>query len=99
MTQSEQSDKKSFVNTLLVVMIGQVGCLTLVVILGSVYLGLWLDKVFDTKPVITLVLLFAGIPLSVVLMLFVARRTLARLKEQKESPSITGGETKEKESI
>jgi hypothetical protein len=99
MTQSEQNDKKSIVNTLLVVMIGQVGCLTLVVILGSVYLGLWLDKVFDTKPVITLVLLFAGIPLSVILMLFVARRTLARLKEQKESPSIADGETKEKESI
>ena len=85
MTQSEQSDKKNIVNTLLVVMIGQVGCLTLVVILGSVYLGLWLDNVFGTKPVLTLILLFAGVPLSVALMLFVARRTLARLKEQNDS--------------
>jgi hypothetical protein len=34
--------------------------------------------------VITLVLLFAGIPVSVLLMLSVARRTLARLKEQNE---------------
>jgi hypothetical protein len=40
---------------------------------------------FGTRPIITLVLLFAGIPLSVVLMLFVARRTLARLKEQNEN--------------
>ncbi|MBI5842151.1 MAG: AtpZ/AtpI family protein [Chloroflexi bacterium] len=72
-------------NTLLVVMIGQVGCLTLVVILASVFLGLWLDDMFGTKPILTLVLLFAGIPLSVILMLFVSRRTLARLKEQNES--------------
>jgi F0F1-type ATP synthase assembly protein I len=102
MTQSEQNDKKNIVNTLLVVMIGQVGCLTLVVILASVYLGLWLDNVFGTKPVLTLVLLFAGIPLSVLLMLYVSRRTLAKLKEQNETPrplesqNESRGEAKEK---
>jgi F0F1-type ATP synthase assembly protein I len=77
------------VNTLLIVLVGQVGCLTLVVILASVFGGLWLDNTFGTKPVFTLVLLFAGIPLSVILMLYVARKTLARLKEENE--------TKEKE--
>ena len=66
-------------------MIGQVGCLTLVIILASVFGGLWLDNMFGTKPVITLVLLFAGIPLSVFVMLTVARRTLARMKSQAES--------------
>ncbi|MBI5295876.1 MAG: AtpZ/AtpI family protein [Chloroflexi bacterium] len=82
-----QTEKKgqSILSTLLVVLIGQVGCLTLVVILASVFGGLWLDNMFGTKPVITLVLLFAGIPLSVLLMLTVARRTLARLKSQSES--------------
>ena len=82
-----QTEKKgqSILNTLLVVMIGQVGCLTLVIILASVFGGLWLDKVFGTKPVITLVLLFAGIPLSVFAMVTIARRTLARLKSKTES--------------
>jgi F0F1-type ATP synthase assembly protein I len=82
-----QTEKKgqNILSTLLVVLIGQVGCLTLVVILASVFGGLWLDNMFGTKPVITLVLLFAGIPLSVLLMLTVARRTLARLKSQSES--------------
>ncbi len=84
MAQSDPN-RKNILNTLLIVMIGQVGCLTLVVILGSVFLGLWLDNTFGTKPVITLVLLFAGIPLSVLLMLSVARRTLARLREQNEN--------------
>ena len=82
-----QPDPKgqNMIQTLLVVMIGQVGCLTLAIIRASVFVGLWLDNVFGTKPVITLVLLFAGIPLSVFVMLSVARKTLARLKSKPES--------------
>jgi len=88
MTQSEQKGR-SILNTLLVVMVGQVGCLTLIIILASVFGGLWLDRMFGTKPVFTLVLLLAGIPVSVFVMLTVARRTLARLKDQAESESKT----------
>jgi F0F1-type ATP synthase assembly protein I len=83
MAQSGQKGR-SILNSLLIVMIGQVGCLTLIIILASVFGGLWLDKTFGTKPVFTLVLLFAGIPVSVLVMLVVARRTLARLKDQAE---------------
>lgn len=83
MTQSEQKGR-SALNTLLIVLIGQVGCLTLIIILASVFVGMWLDNMFGTKPVITLVLLFAGIPISVLVMLFVARRTLARIKAEAE---------------
>ena len=83
MTQSEQKGR-STLTTLLIVLVGQVGCLTLIIILASVFVGLWLDNVFGTKPVITLVLLFAGIPISVLVMLVVARRTLARIKAEAE---------------
>jgi F0F1-type ATP synthase assembly protein I len=83
MAQSGQKGR-SILNTLLVVMIGQVGCLTLIIILASVFGGLWLDKTFCTKPVFTLILLFAGVPVSVFVMLVVARRTLARLKDKAE---------------
>jgi len=88
MTQSEQKGK-GILNTLLIVMVGQVGCLTLVIILASVFGGLWLDNMFGTKPVFTLALLFAGIPVSVIVMLSVARKTLARLKEAAEKESET----------
>jgi F0F1-type ATP synthase assembly protein I len=83
MTQSEQKGRRAL-TTLLIVLIGQVGCLTLIIILASVFVGLWLDNMFGTKPVITLVLLFAGIPISVLVMLTVARRTLARIKTEAE---------------
>jgi F0F1-type ATP synthase assembly protein I len=88
MAQSEQKGR-GILNTLLVVMIGQVGCLTLIIILASVFGGLWLDNTFGTKPIFTLVLLFAGIPVSVLVMLTVARKTLARLKDKAENESNT----------
>ena len=83
MAQSERKGRK-ILSTLLIVMVGQVGCLTLIIILASVFGGLWLDNTFGTKPVFTLVLLFAGVPISVLVMLVVARKTLARLKEEAE---------------
>ena len=86
MAQSENKGR-GILNTLLIVMIGQVGCLTLVIILASVLGGLWLDKIFNTKPILTLVLLFAGIPVSVLVMISLARRTLARLKDRAETES------------
>jgi len=85
MAQSEQNRRNSMMTSLLIVVIGQVGCLTLAVILASVFGGLWLDNMFGTKPGFTLVLLFAGIPLSVFLMLYVSRKSLARLKEKYET--------------
>ena len=90
----EQSDKnpRNILNTLLIVLIGQVGCLTTVIVLASVFGGLWLDQVFGTKPLFTLVLLLAGIPISVFLMIFISRRTLARLKLQ-SAPKSDNNET------
>jgi len=84
MAQSNDN-RQNMMSTLLIVVIGQVGCLTLAVILASVFGGLGLDNMFGTKPVFTLVLLFAGIPLSVILMLYVSRKALARLKEKYEA--------------
>ena len=84
MSQSDNR-RNTMVSTLLIVVIGQVGCLTLAIILASVFGGLWLDSTFGTKPIFTLVLLFAGIPLSVFLMLYVSRKSLAQLKEKYET--------------
>ena len=88
MTQSEQKGR-SILTNLLIVLVGQVGCLTLIIILASVFGGLWLDKTFNTKPVFTLALLFAGIPVSVLVMLNVGRKTLARMKQDLEKEKDT----------
>ena len=81
MAQSDGNKQARF-NTFLIVLVGQMGCLTLVVIALSVLAGLWLDSSFHTKPIFTLVLLLAGVPVSVLLMIYVGRKSLDRFKLQ-----------------
>jgi len=45
---------------------------------------LWLDARFQTKPVITLVLVFASIPVSLILMFVIARSAAAKIKANVE---------------
>ena len=88
MAQSD-NNPRNIVNTVLIAMIGQVGCLSLVIILLSVLGGLWLDNMLHTKPLFTLILLLAGIPVSIVLMLYVGRKTIAKIKAQSETKDKT----------
>lgn len=67
---------------MLIVLITQVGCLTLIIIAVSLLGGLWLDKVLGTRPVFTLLFLLAGTPLSVLAMLFVSRRAMSKITSQ-----------------
>jgi len=50
----------SSLRNLLIVLVGQVGCITLAVILISVRVGQWLDAYFQTRPLYTL--LAASLP-------------------------------------
>ncbi len=93
MAQSDGNKQTRF-NTFLIVVIGQMGCLTLVVIALSVLAGLWLDNNFHTKPIFTLVLLLAGVPVSVLLMVYAGRKMLDRFKLQNAA-----GTKEEKESL
>lgn len=73
-------------NNLLIVLIVQVGVVTLGIILLSLFGGLWLDRTFGTQPLFTLVLLLAGTPVSVLVMLGISRRVLARFKSEPGKP-------------
>lgn len=58
---------------------GQVGCVTLVIILAAVLGGLWLDSLFHTRPVFTLGLLLASIPISLAAMLLIVRLVTSKI--------------------
>ena len=84
MTQSDKSGNKA-INTILLVML-QVGLATSAIVLLSVFGGLWLDAHFNTKPLFTAILIFAGIPITIVIMYRIARQTIARMtKPEKEN--------------
>jgi len=48
--------------------IGQVGCLTLVIVTVALVAGLWLDNQLHTRPLFALLLVLGSVPLTVYLM-------------------------------
>jgi hypothetical protein len=68
-------------NMTLVAVVGQVGCLTLAILLGAVFLGIWLDGQLDTRPIFTLGLSIGSIPVTLIVMVWVVRKATSRLKE------------------
>ena len=87
MTQSEKDNSKA-INTILGVM-AQVGVATLVVILVSVFGGMWLDKLFGTEPMFTIGLVLAGIPITIVVMYKIARKTVSSITKSKSERKTT----------
>jgi formate hydrogenlyase subunit 4 len=65
-------------NRTLVKVTGQVGCLTLVIIFVALFLGQWLDKQFNTGPLITIVLMVISVPVTMVVIFWVVKRVTAR---------------------
>ncbi len=83
MNQPEHQDKNRqqyIANLTLAGMAGQVGCLTLVVVFIALFLGLWLDKYFETKPLFTVILLIGSVPVTLFLMFRVAMSAVERIK-------------------
>lgn len=80
--------KTRIMNLTLAGVAGQVGCLTLVIILAAVFGGLWLDNYYQTKPMFTIGLLVVSIPISLVVMLFVVRLAISKIKTEKAEPKL-----------
>lgn len=72
--------KQRIINLTIAGLVGQVGCLTLVIILGAVLGGLWLDTRFATKPAFTIGLMIVSIPVSIVVTLMIVRKAISKIK-------------------
>jgi F0F1-type ATP synthase assembly protein I len=73
-------------------MVTQIGCVTLVIVVGGLVLGLWLDNQLDTRPLFTVLLLLGTIPVSVFALVRIAVSAAAQLspspsKVAKDEPS------------
>ncbi len=59
---------------------GQVGCLTLVIIIGALVGGLWLDNQLGVKPLFTILFLLGSVPITIFVMFRVAMSAIAKIK-------------------
>lgn len=71
--------KQNVVNMALAIVAGQVGCLTLVIVLAAVLGGIWLDNHFNSRPTFTIALVLVSIPVSVIAMLVFVRAAVRRM--------------------
>lgn len=87
-SQPERNRAEYAFNLTLAAVAGQVGCLTLVIVLAALFGGLWLDSQFNTRPMFTIGLMVASIPVTLVLMFWVVRTATSRLqaKSKEDEP-------------
>lgn len=75
-------------NLTIIGIFGQVGFLTLFIVLIALFGGLWLDKTFDSKPLFTVILMVASVPVSLILMYKVVIWATNRIKPVQEQGKI-----------
>ena len=91
MSESEKQGKNNLqraYNLTLAGIAGQVGFLTLGIIFVALFGGLWLDKYMDSKPMFTIILLLASVPVTLFLMFRVVKSATKRIQpiEKDETP-------------
>jgi hypothetical protein len=78
--QKDQNRAQYAFNLTLAAVAGQVGCLTVIVILAALFGGLWLDQQFGTDKLFTIGLMIASVPVTLVAMFWVVRKATSRLQ-------------------
>jgi len=78
-------------NLVLAATAGQVGCTTVVLVLGALFLGLWLDSLLGVKGPFTIILLVASIPVSLYLVMRMALRAARAIQgpEQQDEDAVS----------
>ena len=72
----EKNNWTAAFNTKALTVGGEVGCLTLIIVILSVFGGIWLDRILGTKPLFTISLVLLSAPISLVLTYWIAKRAV-----------------------
>ncbi len=80
--------KQRTINVLIAVLVAQIGVVTLIIILAALFGGMWLDNQLGTRATYTIILLLASIPISVIVMLLIARSTIKKIRADASKPIL-----------
>ncbi|MBT3188248.1 MAG: AtpZ/AtpI family protein [Anaerolineae bacterium] len=82
--QSNNQSNNRF-NAIIMTVVGQVGCLTPMIILVALFTGLWLDGYFETKPLFTILFIVGSAPVSIFALYKIVKTATTKLKIDDES--------------
>lgn len=66
-------------------LLGQIGCVTLILIAVALAGGLWLDTQFNTRPLFTIILILGTVPITLYLMVRMVLGGMSRLQIRPEA--------------
>jgi F0F1-type ATP synthase assembly protein I len=78
--QDQSARRQKVYNLTLAAVTSQVGCITVVITIGALLLGLWLDAQFGTRPLLTVILTLLSLPVTLFTMFATVRWTLDKMK-------------------
>ena len=92
----DQNQRQRTLNLTMAALAGQVGFLTLAIIVCALIAGLWLDSQLGSKPLFLIIFMLASVPETLFVMYRVAIAATARIRSvsaaQETTPAPTGKE-------
>jgi hypothetical protein len=90
----EPADRNRYVlNMSLAGVAGQVGCVTVLIVFGSLFAGIWLDRWLGTRPLLTVGLLLGSVPVTIFIMFWLVKSAVSKI--QPAVPAQTSQKEKE----
>jgi MFS-type transporter involved in bile tolerance (Atg22 family) len=71
-------DNRQVLNLTLLTVVGQVGCITPLIILAALFIGIWLDARFGSKPTFTIMFIVGSVPVALIAMFWIVKETINR---------------------
>jgi hypothetical protein len=71
-------DNRQVLNLTLLTVVGQVGCITPLIILVALFIGIWLDARLGSKPTFTIMFIVGSVPVALIAMFWVVKETIDR---------------------
>ena len=90
----EEAQRQGALALVMMGLLGQVGCVTVVIIVAALVAGLWLDERFGTRPLLTLVLMLGSLPITVYAMVRIMLGGMGRLQRAAGVLNESGEEAK-----
>ena len=71
-------DNRQVLNLTLLTVVGQVGCITPLIIIAALFIGIWLDARFGSKPTFTIMFIVGSVPVALIAMFWIVKETINR---------------------
>ena len=90
----EPADRnRYFLNLSIAGVAGQVGCVTVIIVFGALFAGIWLDRLLGTGHLFTVGLMLGSVPVTIFIMYWLVKTAVAKI--QPAGPAQTARKEKE----